>query len=208
MKLRVDINWLRKKLQDHFGLTPFEAGELICNTMTAGKIIGFAPIATRLPKLSARSGLMADDGQKKDFQIPSELWKFIDIDWEEKSLYFNFHDEQSSWMMPTIEIDRGSADDFLKSQELELRPLQAVVSNISDNSKIKNRRGGRPQEHDWDRFLIYAKEWMRVNGRPDTLAELTRNMFKWFDNKEPSESTLKKYLRLIYYPSESDGRSD
>lgn len=64
------------------------------------------------------------------------------------------------------------------------------------------KRGGRPQEYDWDTFTL---EIIRIaatpDGLPDTQAELVRMMAEWFqrtNGQEPAESSMKMRISRIY----------
>ena len=208
MNKNVDLNWLRKQLQERIGLTKFEVGDLICRTMMAGQLVGLAPKATRLPKMSARSYLTVDDGLKIDFAIPANLWRFVEVDWEEISPCYNFQTDDSSWIIHKIYIERASAHKFLILQDPLPRGPEPTILNSLDIPIIQKMKGGRPRKHDWDEFILAAEQWMRVNGRPSTLAELVRNMAGWFGADEPADSSMKKYLRPTYYAFKSGDQSD
>jgi hypothetical protein len=63
-------------------------------------------------------------------------------------------------------------------------------------------RGGRPQEYDWNIFVI---EIIRIanspNGLPEKQSELIRDMLQWCENtwgKQPAESAAKAKVSEIY----------
>jgi len=80
-------------------------------------------------------------------------------------------------------------------------PPRPETSTQESVAPVVNR-GGRPQEHDWDGFVL---EIVRVanqpDGLPDTQAELVRTMLEWFGvryGREPAESAVKARISKIY----------
>lgn len=63
-------------------------------------------------------------------------------------------------------------------------------------------RGGRPQEHDWDSFVLeIVNRANQPDGLPETQADLVRSMLDWFQQKygrEPAESSVKNRISKIY----------
>lgn len=63
-------------------------------------------------------------------------------------------------------------------------------------------RGGRPQEHDRDSFVLeIISRANQPDGLPETQAELVRSMLDWFQQKygrEPAESSVKDRISKIY----------
>lgn len=195
---RANLNWFRQQLQDRIGLTQSEAGDLVRNTMIAGQLTGWAPIATCLPKMSARSRTTKKDGRKTDFSIPPALWNFIDVDWDEKNPCYNFHTEQDSWIIHHIFIDRISAIIIITNLEYPANNTQLAFAKSAKGRSENKNRGGRPRKYDWEKCQIEAERWMSKNGPSSTLTALYNHMALWFGSKEPAESTLKEKLRPIY----------
>lgn len=63
-------------------------------------------------------------------------------------------------------------------------------------------RGGRPQEHDWNAFILeIIRRANQPDGLPETQAELVREMLAWFQSttgREPAESSVKERISKIY----------
>ncbi len=76
------------------------------------------------------------------------------------------------------------------------KPLKASEQPVPLN------RGGRPQEYDWDTFLLeIIRKANTPDGLPDKQADLVKDMLFWFQetySNEPAESAVKARISKIY----------
>lgn len=79
--------------------------------------------------------------------------------------------------------------------------LTTIQSSLPAPTKPPNR-GGRPQEHDWNTFILeIIRRANQPDGLPVTQAELVRDMLTWFQEtfgNEPAESSVKERISKIY----------
>ena len=87
----------------------------------------------------------------------------------------------------------------------ENRPLpksQAPVVVDATAMMPALNRGGRPQEYDWDAFVMeIISRANHPDGLPETQAALVNEMLGWFADtysKEPAESAVKDRISKIY----------
>jgi hypothetical protein len=128
-------------------------------------------------------------------------------------------------------ISRADLEAFARNRDLfpaflfdTLAPLESTGGSFSDDTPRLRaidpvptspppNRGGRPQEHDWNTFILeIISRANRPDGLPDTQAELVREMLGWFQStfgKEPAESAVKERISKIYrYMAEAKNLDD
>jgi hypothetical protein len=92
-----------------------------------------------------------------------------------------------------------STGSFLESRE----PARTtVVQGELPTPTAPINRGGRPNEHDWNTFILeIIRRANQPDGLPEIQAELVRDMLAWFQStygREPAESSVKERVSKIY----------
>lgn len=68
--------------------------------------------------------------------------------------------------------------------------------------KYQKNKGGRPQEHDWEKAAAAALEFVRARGLPKTQQRLVDLMTEWFEKNEgkvPADRAVQRYVKEHFY---------
>lgn len=121
--------------------------------------------------------------------VPVSLWRDGEIEWFDCSL--RFRRPVSGYISKIVLLTRDLFAAFPNGQT----PQQSAPA-------IEERRPpGAPVKYNWDAFHAEVAVRAHLDGLPDTLAELEREMAEWCDReweKTPSESQMREKLAPIY----------
>ena len=122
-------------------------------------------------------------------EVETDITAWHDIDWESGIVKI----ELSSAGSPPVHVPvvpLFGREDVLECFDLALAPESAV----------RQRRGGRPTQHDWDAFWIEVCRRVHEQGLPEIRKRLVEEMLDWFadrgDESIDERTVAKKISKL------------